>query len=65
MQRVAALRKQFAQEFGLRLPAVRFVSEPRLSAQGYELVLHGVVYGRGDCMPTGSWPSIPVETPSM
>jgi flagellar biosynthesis protein FlhA len=51
MQRVAALRKQFAQEFGLQLPAVRFLSEARLSAYGYELVLHGVVYGRGELHP--------------
>lgn len=48
MQRVAALRKQFAQEFGLQLPAVRFINEARMSAHGYELALYGVVYGRGE-----------------
>lgn len=48
MQRVAALRKQFAQEFGLLLPPVRFISEARLSANAYELVIYGVVYGRGE-----------------
>lgn len=48
MQRVAALRKQFAQEFGLMLPAVRFINETRLAAHAYELALYGVVYGRGE-----------------
>lgn len=51
MQRVAALRKQFAQEFGLLLPAVRFINEARLAAHSYELVIHGVVYGRGELHP--------------
>jgi flagellar biosynthesis protein FlhA len=48
MQRIAALRKQFAQEFGLLLPAVRFVNEARLAANAYELALYGVVYGKGE-----------------
>ncbi|MDR7268226.1 flagellar biosynthesis protein FlhA [Pelomonas saccharophila] len=48
MQRVAALRKQFAQDFGLLLPAVRFVGEARLQANAYELAIYGVVYGRGE-----------------
>lgn len=48
MQRIAALRKQFAQEFGLLLPAVRFINEARLAANAYELAIHGVVYGRGE-----------------
>lgn len=47
-QRIAALRKQFAQEFGLLLPAVRFINEARLAANTYELAIHGVVYGRGE-----------------
>jgi flagellar biosynthesis protein FlhA len=48
MQRIAALRKQFAQEFGLLLPAVRFINEARLAANAYELAIYGVVYGRGE-----------------
>ncbi|RZJ03303.1 MAG: flagellar type III secretion system protein FlhA [Rubrivivax sp.] len=48
MQRIAALRKQFAEEFGLLLPAVRFINEARLAANAYELVIYGVIYGRGE-----------------
>ncbi len=48
LQRVEAVRKQFAQEFGLLLPAVRFVSEAKLPAPAYELLIYGVVYGRGE-----------------
>jgi len=48
MQRIAALRKQFAQDFGLLLPAVRFINEARLAANAYELAIHGVMYGRGE-----------------
>jgi flagellar biosynthesis protein FlhA len=48
MQRIAALRKQFAQDFGLLLPPVRFINEARLAANAYELVIYGVVYGKGE-----------------
>lgn len=48
MQRISALRKQFAQDFGLLLPPVKFIHEARLSANAYELVIYGVVYGRGE-----------------
>ncbi|WP_457447657.1 flagellar biosynthesis protein FlhA [Roseateles sp. P5_E4] len=48
MQRIAALRKQFAQDFGLLLPAVRFINEARLAANAYELAIYSVVYGRGE-----------------
>jgi len=48
MQRIAALRKQFAQDFGLLLPPVRFINEARLAANAYELALYGVVYGKGE-----------------
>jgi flagellar biosynthesis protein FlhA len=48
MQRIAALRKQFAQDFGLLLPSVRFVNEARLAANAYELAIYGVVYGKGE-----------------
>jgi flagellar biosynthesis protein FlhA len=48
MQRISALRKQFAQDFGLLLPPVKFIHEARLSANAYELVIYGVVYGKGE-----------------
>ena len=48
VQRVEAVRKQFAQEFGLLLPAVRFISEAKQAAPAYELLIYGVVYGRGE-----------------
>lgn len=48
IQRVGMLRKQFAQELGLQLPAVRFVNEPSLATNGYEILLYGVTYGRGE-----------------
>lgn len=48
MQRIAALRKQFAQDFGLLLPPVRFINEARLAANAYELAIYGVVYGKGE-----------------
>jgi len=48
MQRIAALRKQFAQDFGLLLPPVRFLNEARLAANAYELIIYGVVYGKGE-----------------
>ena len=51
MQRAGALRRQFAQEFGLLMPAVHFRTEPRLGATAYELCIQGVVYGRGDLQP--------------
>ena len=57
MQRVAALRKQFAGEFGLLLPAARFIAQPRLAANAYEIALHGVVYGRGE-LHEGKWLAI-------
>lgn len=48
MQRIAALRKQFAQDFGMLLPPVRFINEARLGTNAYELVIYGVVYGKGE-----------------
>jgi flagellar biosynthesis protein FlhA len=51
MQRVAAFRTQFATEFGLALPAVRFVTETRLAGPAYEIEIFGVVYGRGEVRP--------------
>lgn len=48
MQRMAALRKQFAQDFGLLIPAARFIHESRLPANAYELAIQGVTCGRGE-----------------
>ena len=48
MQRMAALRKQFAQDFGLLIPAARFLQESRLPANAYEFLIQGVVCGRGE-----------------
>ena len=51
IQRIVSLRKQFTTELGLLLPPVRFRSEARLAATGYEILIHGVVYGRGELHP--------------
>ncbi len=51
MQRVSAFRTQFANEFGLSLPVVRFVADTKLKAQAYEISLFGVAYGRGEIFP--------------
>lgn len=57
IQRIGTLRKQFARELGLQLPAVRFVNEASLVATAYEIVLHGVTYGRGE-LHTERWLAI-------
>ena len=51
MQRVAAFRTQFAAEFGLLLPSVKFMVEERLGEHAYEISLYGVIHGRGELMP--------------
>lgn len=50
MDRIAAIRKQFALESGMVFPRVRFRDAPGLSANAYELQLFGVVAGRGEIM---------------
>jgi flagellar biosynthesis protein FlhA len=50
MERIAAFRKQHAQEFGLVLPRVRFKDANRLGASRYEIQLDGVICGRGESM---------------
>ncbi len=50
MERIAAFRKQHAQELGLVLPRVRFKDANRLGASRYEIHLDGVVCGRGESM---------------
>ncbi len=49
-QRVATLRAQFAQDFGMVLPAVRFSASDKLAPHAYEIQLHGVPCGRGEVM---------------
>ncbi len=69
MDRIAAFRKQHAQEFGLVLPRVRFKDAVRLAADKYEIHLDGVVSARGEARadkllaihPTGETRSIPGE----
>ncbi|KQV92882.1 flagellar biosynthesis protein FlhA [Rhizobacter sp. Root1221] len=48
MERIAAFRKQHAQEFGLVLPRVRFKDLARLGAERYEIHIDGVIAGRGE-----------------
>lgn len=69
MERVAAFRKQHAQEFGLVLPRVRFKDSARLSADRYEIHLDGVIVGKGEARadrllaihPAGDTKSVPGE----
>lgn len=50
MERIAAIRKQYALESGMVLPRVRFRDMPQLGANAYELHVFGVLAGRGDIM---------------
>ena len=50
MERIAAIRKQYALESGMVLPRVRFRDAPQLGANAYELHVFGVLAGRGDIM---------------
>lgn len=69
MERVAAFRKQHAQDLGLILPRVRFKDVARLGNERYEIHIDGVVAGRGEARrdkllaihPTGDTKSIPGE----
>lgn len=47
-ERIAALRKQHAQEFGLLIPPVRFRAAARLAPDAYEILVDGAVSGRGE-----------------
>lgn len=47
-ERITALRKQFAQEFGFILPKVHLGPKPELPADAYELLLHGSRVGQGE-----------------
>jgi flagellar biosynthesis protein FlhA len=50
MERIGAIRRQFALESGMLLPRVRFRDAPALDANAYELHVFGVLAGRGDIM---------------
>lgn len=47
-ERIAAFRRQHAQEFGLVIPAVRFQAAPRLAADAYEIHVDGALAARGE-----------------
>ena len=67
--RIAALRRQHAQELGLVIPAIRFRAAPRLAPDGYEIHVDGAVAGRGEARegqllaihPAGDQQSVPGE----
>ena len=50
MDRIGAIRKQFALDSGMVLPRVRFRDAPALGPNAYELHVFGVLAGRGDVM---------------
>jgi flagellar biosynthesis protein FlhA len=50
MERIAAIRKQYALESGMVLPKIRFRESQSLGPNAYELQVFGVVAGRGDIM---------------
>jgi flagellar biosynthesis protein FlhA len=50
-ERIAAVRKQFAQDSGMVLPRVRVREASNLSQDGYEIYIFGVPAGRGEILP--------------
>jgi flagellar biosynthesis protein FlhA len=50
MERIAAIRKQYALESGMVLPKVRFGDAPHLGPNAYALQVFGVQAGRGEIM---------------
>ncbi len=50
MERIAAIRKQYALDSGMVLPRVRFRDAPGLGANAYELQVFGVPAGRGEIL---------------
>jgi flagellar biosynthesis protein FlhA len=50
MERIAAIRKQYALESGMVLPRVRFRDAPQLSSSAYELQIFGVPAGKGEIL---------------
>lgn len=52
MDRIGAYRKQYALEIGLVIPRVRAKDDKKLSANSYEIAIHGVKVGEGELYPT-------------
>jgi flagellar biosynthesis protein FlhA len=50
VDRIAAIRKQFALESGMVLPRVRFRDASHMAAYSYEIQIFGVLAGRGEIM---------------
>jgi flagellar biosynthesis protein FlhA len=50
MERIAAIRKQYALDSGMVLPRVRFRDASQMGANAYELQIFGVPVGRGEIM---------------
>jgi flagellar biosynthesis protein FlhA len=50
MDRIAAIRKQYALDAGMVLPRVRFREAPQLAADAYEITIFGVPSGRGEIL---------------
>ena len=69
MDRIAAFRKQHAQDLGMVLPRVRFKDAARLGPDQYEIALDGVVCAKGEAKqgrilaihPSGDTRAIPGE----
>lgn len=69
MERLAAFRKQYAQELGMVLPKVRFRESAKLGVNRYEIAVDGVTVARGEARmqqwlaihPSGEVHSIPGE----
>ncbi len=50
LERIAAIRKQYALESGMVLPRVRFRELTSLTPNGYQLLVFGVQVGRGEIL---------------
>lgn len=50
MERIAAIRKEYALDSGMVLPRVRFRDASQMSANAYEINVFGVPVGRGEIM---------------
>jgi flagellar biosynthesis protein FlhA len=69
LERIAAFRKLHAQEYGMLLPRVHFKAFPKLAPDRYEIMLDGVLSGRGEVRadrilaihPAGDVHSVPGE----
>lgn len=51
MERIAAIRKEYAMDSGMVLPRVRFRDASQMSANTYEINVFGVPVGRGEILP--------------